>query len=85
MTWKNIQVRSRRLPAGMSQANKQCLLINGTLGTSREIEIDGMEIAAEFTSLPFNWGGMRVRYRNCVHEGTGNSKPWFNAGAEVAL
>ncbi len=83
-TMRNCQWRVTRLPGGIARTNVQAVE-HGGLGTGQSVELDGVTIDAAFADLPFAMGGVTVRYRNVVHEGTGGTKPWSGAGAEVAF
>jgi hypothetical protein len=84
LTMRNCQFRTRSLPSGLATSNVQAIDF-GFLTTSQSIELDGVRIDAAFADNPFAMGGITVRYRNVLHERTGDTTPWTGAGAEVPL
>lgn len=84
LTMRDCEWRVQRLPAGIPQSNVQAIDF-ASFGTSRVVELDGVTIDGAFANFPFEMGGMTVRYRNVLHERTGNTKPWSGEGAEVAF
>lgn len=83
-TMRNCEVRSTRLPTSLTTSNKR-FLIFPSLDTSYEIELDGLKIGSEFATTPMTMGGVTVRHRLVVHEGTGSTTPWSGAGASIAF
>ena len=81
-TMRACEWRPNNLPGGTPTANVRCIA-HTTMTTAQSVELDGVVIDGAFADLPFDMGATTVRYRNVLHERTGNPKPWTNAGAEV--
>jgi hypothetical protein len=85
ITLRDCEFRAKNLPAGLTQANRRCFTFNVTFPAAFEIEFDGVLVDGTFADIPFNLGGATIRYRDVLHERTGNPKPWSNVTAEVPL
>jgi hypothetical protein len=84
-TMRNCEWRVKALPSGIARGNIRAYFVNGTLGTGQSVELDNVKVDAAFTDLPFLMGGVNVRWRNTLHEGTGSSTIWSGAGSTTAF